>query len=421
MAGQDDRAPRRRAAHFTRKSTDVPSSNEQDTGAGKAVGVKPAMGGTTNSVSQRSAEVTKRARGGRSHTRHSDGTQNRRLSVVLVVLAIALAFGVVFFVFILPSLTNDSSSGNSGIAAGQQVEVSIADGSTTSSIAQTLYEAGVISDTSAFIQRVQERGVESQLKSGAYTLVTGSDADNVIDQLIAGSNSTSGVITIPEGYTVSQIASLVEETFDIPADEFLAQATASNYVDDYSFLSEAQNDSLEGFLFPKTYNFSGQDVTSDLIIRTMLDQYETEISSLNLDEARTQIQQRYGIEVSDYDILIMASIVEREALTDDDRPLISSVFYNRLSQGMNLQSDATLAYTLKREVTSADLEQDDPYNTYTRSGLTPTPICNPGLASLTAAANPSDTNYLFFYISGDVHAFSETYEQHQQVIAENAG
>jgi UPF0755 protein len=116
----------------------------------------------------------------------------------------------------------------------------------------------------------------------------------------------------------------------------------------------------------------------------------------------------------------MASIIEKEALTEDDRPLIASVFYNRLSSGMQLQSDATLAYSLGREVTADDLTQDDPYNSYLNSGLTPTPICNPGLASIEAAMSPSDTNYYYFYITSDVHAFSETYEQHQQVIAENS-
>ena len=88
---------------------------------------------------------------------------------------------------------------------------------------------------------------------------------------------------------------------------------------------------------------------------------------------------------------------------------------------MPLQSDATLAYTLAREVTADALTQDDPYNTYPHMGLTPTPICNPGLASLTAAANPQDTGYYYFYITSSVHAFSETYEQHQQVIAQNSG
>ena len=190
---------------------------------------------------------------------------------------------------------------------------------------------------------------------------------------------------------------------------------------DYPFLSEAANDSLEGFLFPKTYDFAGQTVTADSIIRAMLSQYQAEIATLDLDTARQTLQSRYGTSFTNYDILTMASIIEKEALTDDDRTLISSVFYNRIASSMPLQSDATLAYTLGREVTADDLTQDDPYNTYTNMGLTPTPICNPGLASLTAAANPQDTGYYYFYITSSVHAFSETYEQHQQVIAQNSG
>lgn len=383
-----------------------------------------AIGGTTSHLSARTAAATRRARNQSPQRRGSSGGRGngpKGIAVVVAVLAGVAVFVALFFVLVLPRLTQGSSSNEPQVAAGQEVEVTIPDGSSTASIASILQQAGVISDTSGFVQEVQKQNAEQKLKSGTYSLLTGSTTTNVIDQLVAGPNSTASTLQVPEGYTVAQVASLVEEKFGISSSDFIAQAKASNYVADYPFLSEAANDSLEGFLFPKTYDFAGQTVTADSIIRAMLSQYQAEVSTLGLDAARQTLQSRYGVSFTNYDILTMASIIEKEALTDDDRSLISSVFYNRIATSMPLQSDATLAYTLGREVTADDLTQDDPYNTYTNMGLTPTPICNPGLASLTAAANPQDTGYYYFYITSSVHAFSETYEQHQQVIAQNSG
>jgi UPF0755 protein len=441
---QNNENPHRRAAHFRAPeeglqgtnaasprqypaaATSRPASRSAATrrAGASTPGSTGAIGGTTSHVSARTAAATRRAGDqGRGHRRGGNGrgTGPKGIAVIVAILAGVAVFVALFFVLVLPRLTKGADSGGTQVAAGQEVEVTIPDGSTTASIASILQDAGVISDASSFLQEVQKQNVEQKLKSGTYSLLTGSSDANVINQLMAGPNSTASTLQVPEGYTVSQIASLVEEKFGISSSDFIAQAKASNYVADYPFLSEAANDSLEGFLFPKTYDFAGQTVTSDSIIRAMLSQYQVEIATLDLDTARQALEARYGMTFSNYDVLTMASIIEKEALTEDDRPLISSVFYNRIAASMPLQSDATLAYTLGREVTADDLTQDDPYNTYTNMGLTPTPICNPGLASLTAAASPEDTGYYYFYITSSVHAFSETYEQHEQVIAQNSG
>lgn len=445
MNNQNNEMPKRRAAHFRtpeeaqqrtkatprRPATAAPAKPRlagHPVAAGRSSVPTPgstgSIGGTTSHVSARTADATRRAdsQGGRrKRGGNGRGTGPKGVAVVVAIFAGVAAFVALFFTLVLPRLTKGSDPNNAQVAAGQEVEVTIPDGSTTSSIASILQGAGVISDTSSFLQEVQKQNVEQKLKSGTYSLLTGSSVTNVINQLVAGPNSTASTLQVPEGYTMAQIASLVEEKFGISSSDFMAQAKASNYVGDYPFLSEAANDSLEGFLFPKTYDFGGQTVTADSVIRAMLTQYQTEAATLSLDSARQALETRYSRSFSNYDVLTMASIIEKEALTDDDRPLISSVFYNRLAADMALQSDATLAYTLGREVTADDLTQDDPYNTYTNKGLTPTPICNPGLASLTAAANPQDTNYYYFFITSSVHAFSETYEQHQQVIAQNSG
>ena len=115
----------------------------------------------------------------------------------------------------------------------------------------------------------------------------------------------------------------------------------------------------------------------------------------------------------------MASIIEREALTDEQRLNVSSTFYNRLKVDMPLQSDATMMYVTGGEVTADDLQTDSPYNTYLNPGLTPTPICSPSIESIQAALEPANTDYFYFFINENVHQFSETYEEHQQAISES--
>lgn len=385
-------------------------------GATGAVGTRSALGST--GVSRRTAQATRRA--GAGNVRKRPG--NRRKSPVpmiaggLVVLAAVL--GLVFLV-IVPHLTGSTGAddGRQQITAGQVVEVSVPDGSGATAIAQALYDAGVIESKSEFLTQVKRNGAESGLKSGYYEFVTGDSLDNIIQILCSGSNSAGNTLTIPEGYTVTRVASAVESTFGISADDFLAQAKASNYVADYPFLAAVNNDSLEGYLFPKTYSFTDKNVTADMVIRTMLSQWQTEMAGIDFDSVCAALAERYQISVTQEDVLTVASIVEREAANDDDRGKIASVFFNRLAIGMPLQSDATLAYWKGGEVTATDLAQEDnEWNTYTNKGLTPTPICSPGMASITAACNPDNTDYYYFYISGDYHVFSETYEQHQQAI-----
>lgn len=303
------------------------------------------------------------------------------------------------------------------IQAGQDVTITIPEGSSGSTIVQQLVDTGVVSDSSSFLRAVQKQNAEQSLKPGTYHFLTGSDPDEVVAQLVEGPNSTENQLKLAEGLTVSKTADAVESALGISRDDFLAQAKASNYTSDYSFLEDAQDDSLEGFLYGKTYDFSGKEQTPDSVIRMMLDQYTSEVSSLDFATAEQTIQQRYGVTMTDYDIVKMASIIEKEALTDDDRTNIASVFYNRMAAGMALQSDATMGYVTGGEVTAEDLQQESPYNTYLNKGLPPTPICSPSLASIQAALNPAQTNYYYFWITDTDHAFSETYEQHQQAIA----
>ena len=418
-SGQAPRTPqaRQRTSGTTRPASRMRPQAAPDRRAGStgAVGTRSALGST--GVSSRTVQATRRAGSGNVRKRGKRGRASALPAIVAGVIAAAAVIGLVVLL-VIPRLTGAGSSDadKQQITAGQVVEVTVPDGSGASAIAQALYDAGVIESKSDFLNQVRRTNSELSLKSGTYSLVTGDSLDNIIKLLSTGPNSTAATLTIPEGFTVAKVASAVESQFGISAEDFTAQAKASNYVADYPFLAAANNDSLEGYLFPKTYDFSGKDVTSDLVIRTMLSQWQTEMAGVDFDAAIASLKSRFQMDFTQEDILAVASIVERETNSDDDRATVASVFYNRLAVGMPLQSDATTAYYKGGDFSAADLKDDNEWNTYTRTGLTPTPICSPGLASIQAACNPDDTSYYYFFISGDYHAFSETYEQHQKAI-----
>lgn len=405
--------PRRGSEPF-RRERPRPASSGRTSVRGEAQG-QPKRARYQGRVSERTARATQSAHHRMPGESHERRTRHRWVGVVLVVVALVAVGGVGFLAYrhFFGSRQDDTQR----VQSGQQVSVTIPEGSDASSIAKILMDAGVISDSSAFFKEVQSQQAESSMKSGSYDLMTGANLSELVRQLVAGPNSTSKRITLAEGLTVTQTASKVEGTLGISSDDFTNQAKASNYVGDYAFLSGAGNDSLEGFLYGSTYDFGDTDISADAVIRAMLDQYQANVASLDFATAEASIKEKYGVTVSDYDILTIASIIEREALTDDDRAKIASVLYNRLKAGMALQSDATMGYVTGGSVTADDLKTESPYNTYLNKGLPPTPICSPSLASIKAALAPADTNYYYFWITESEHVFSETYEEHQKAIA----
>lgn len=370
-------------------------------------------------VSSRSMRATRRAganAGKHSRSRRRD-SQHHVSIVAFVAVAVAVMVAVGLF---LTRTVLDKGDDGTPVEPGLEVTVNIPDGSGGEEIANILLEAGVITDASSFFKELRNQEAESSMKSGTYDFVTGGNVKEVVRQLVEGPNSSADVITIPEGYTVAQVAAAAEKQFGIPADDFLSQAKASNYVNDFTFLSEASDDSLEGFLFPKTYDLGGKEKTADVIIRMMLSQYQSEIAAFDYESARSDVSSRYGIEMSDYDFLVLASIIEKEAISGDDWTNVSSVFYNRLADSMPLQSDATMGYVTGGEVSAEDLEIESPYNSYHNEGLVPTPICNPSITSIDAALHPGDTDYYYFLIieNGEYsnHTFSESYDDHLAAI-----
>lgn len=333
-----------------------------------------------------------------------------------VIFSIILAL-LVLGLLIWGGSTMLKSCGVASLPEGETVTVEIPEGSGAKAIGTILQEAGVIASSNEFVTRATDLGVGGELKPGIYTFTGGMTLDEVISVLRVGPDgaSTGETFTIPEGYKLQDTAARVAEAFEgsITAEDFLACAqNASAYESDYPFVAGAYDNSLEGFLFPKTYPVNA-GATADSVVRMMLSQYQTEIASLDFSYAESQ-----GL--SAYDVLKLASVIEKEA-TADNRATVSSVFYNRLATGMPLQSDATTAYVVGRDPSAEDIESDTtPYSTYNNEGLPAGPICSPGLACLQAACSPEQTNYFYFYfkeVDGEmVYYFSETYEEHNEAI-----
>ncbi len=420
MADTPTQRPRHAAQAPGTPQAQKPASRVQARTTARAA-TSASAGGVTGRVSRRTAQLTDRA-GARARARYQGQQLDVRRIIVPAVAALVglLLVLLLFTLVIIPSCSRSGGSDRPDVPAGQTVVVAVPEGSGGAAIAQTLYDNGIIDSLDAFYKELNKQNAEQYLKSGTYEFVTGSTPAEVVRLLMEGPNLAEGRLTIAEGLTLARTAQQVEASLGIPADEFLAQAKASNYAAEFPFVAGAGDDSLEGFLFPKTYDFAGKEVTADAVIRAMLAQYQVELDVLDLADAEESIRANYGVTMTDYDILKMASIIEREAVTEEDRPLVSSVFYNRLRQSMPLQSDATMTYVVEGEVTAEHLKQDSPYNTYLNAGFPPTPICSPSIESLQAAAHPSATDYLYFLIverdGYSNHTFSRTYEEHQAAI-----
>lgn len=340
-------------------------------------------------------------------------------AIVAAVLAVLVVGGLAWGALIL--FNSCSAQSVELLAEGQEATITVAEGAGAKVVGEQLAEARLVSNAGDFTKRVNEMGVDSQLKPGTYTFAGGMSLDAIINQLTAG--PVANALTIPEGSTLEAVAQSVATFTEnrITADAFTAAASdASAYAADYDFLADAGTNSLEGFLFPKTYEI-GDDATAESVVRMMLDQFKTETSGLDWSYPQSQ-----GLTI--YDAVKLASIVERESSGDEQiRAQVASVFYNRLNNFGDpnygfLQSDATTANELGHDPTPEDIKNPTPFNTYTNTGLPPTPICSPGLDCLQAVCNPAQTNYFFFYFAPDEsgtmqYYFSETYEEHQQTFS----
>src|SRR5574341_688962 len=288
-------------------------------------------------------------------------------------------------------------------------------GESIPSIANRLQSMGLISDASAFRDYLAYTGLDATLQAGHYQL---SPAMSIIGIARAMQDATPSEVTfmVLPGWRMEEIAaSLPTSGLTIPPEAFLAAATAPPRSED--FLSEAAT--AEGFLYPDAYILP-RAATADQIVDTLLRNFAQHLT-VDLREGFS----RRGLTV--YQAVTLASIVQREAIHEEEAPLIASVYLNRLKIGMKLDADPTVQYALgynsvgqtwwTNPLSEADLHFDSPYNTYLYSGLPPAPIDNPGLAALRAVASPTETNFYYFRARCDdsgYHDFAETFEEHLQ-------
>lgn len=299
------------------------------------------------------------------------------------------------------------------VSPDNSVEVSfeIPLGSSTSKVGEILKNNGLINSKIVFKNIVKKEGLGDKLKAGQYTLNTGMDMYEIAQHLSKGGSNINVVkITIPEGFELKQISKRLADNNIVDEEAFILLASdANNFKDKFEFLQELpSNSTLEGYLFPSTYEIekgADEKVIIEMMLNKFQEVYETSIKG-KFEES--------GLSLNE--LITLASIVEREGKVDEERPLIAAVFYNRIDRGMLLESCATVQYALgerKEKLSFDDLKVKSDYNTYINKGLPPGPIASPGLKSIEAAVNPDDVDYLFFVSNGDgTHTFTSNFKDH---------
>ncbi|MFZ3130643.1 MAG: endolytic transglycosylase MltG [Desulfosporosinus sp.] len=294
-------------------------------------------------------------------------------------------------------------------STGKNEKITIAQGTTAAQLAEELQQRHLIRSAWAFRYLAHARQSDFKLYVGDYQLAPTMPPGEMIKRLISGADALDIIrVTIPEGYTTEQIIELLVQKRIGSKEEFTKVVTEDEFP--YPFIKDAPKGihRLEGYLFPNTYDISVK-ITPHAVIDLLLQQFVKELTP----EVQKQLE---TIKLSVPQWVALGSLVEKEAVKASDRPLIASVFMNRLRIGQPLQSCATIQFLLgtpKEKLFEKDLQIPSPYNTYLHSGLPPGPIANPGHDSLQAALYPTQTDFLYFVAKKDgSHAFAKTYAEH---------
>jgi len=289
------------------------------------------------------------------------------------------------------------------------IELTIPGGSSAKEVAGLLKAKDLIRSEKAFLKYCRREHLDAKLKAGSFSLSRSMSIEQISNRLVAGQN-VNNTLTVPEGYTVKEIGQLLQAKKNISPQAW-QQALQDDY--NYEFLPPKDRaNRLEGYLYPDTYVLA-EKADAHAIIEQMLANFE---SRWNQQFA----QLIAGKNIDRHEVIIIASMIEREAQQADERKRIAGVIYNRLSINMPLQIDATVLYSLgvhKNIVENKDLKVDSPYNTYLYPGLPVGPIACPGSASIAAALQPEKHNYFYYVSRGDgSHQFSKTFAEHQAAI-----
>lgn len=307
---------------------------------------------------------------------------------------------ILFIVYVLYSITNapEPPKGN--------VTITITPGKNTKQIGEILRKHNVISSVALFRFYASFSGVSDKLVAGDYTFKKNSSIRSVVEELSEGPKIKSFWITIPEGWTSDKIANAANGKGKIRTSEFL-RLVKQPWKFKYSNIDKDVT-SLEGYLFPNTYKVY-EKTNSNQFMEMLLEEYNSNASLLDWSNAEKR-------KITRNQIIIIASLIEREASIPSERPIIAGVIYNRLEKGMPLQIDASVQYALpkwKSRLTYNDLKIDSPYNTYKNKGLPPGPICNPGKDAIEASLKPANINFLYYVLinKNGRHAFADSYDE----------
>lgn len=324
----------------------------------------------------------------------------KKAAIVLAILAVillAVAVGVYSYCKGVPG-------------TGKTVRFEVSRGMGARGIIEALADSGLVRCGWYVIWRYSRLDEPKSLQAGSYMLSDTMPAESILAVMARGEviPVPTHWVTVPEGFTVDQ-------TFDALASALpVSVSSLDSLAADSAFLAELGLRQLEGYLYPETYEFADSLAPAEMLSR-MVATARSRFSPM-LDELPEGLSER--------EVLILASIVEREAKLDSERPLIAGVFLRRLRLGMNLESCATVQYALggvKDRILFSDLHVDSPFNTYIHPGLPPAPICSPGSASLAAAVSPDTSNGYLYFVSKDDgsggHLFARTHSQHLRNVA----
>jgi UPF0755 protein len=330
---------------------------------------------------------------------------------VLVVVAFALLVLVgAVLVGVVGSRVLGGGGGNA-VTTGETKEIIIPPGMSAGDVAALLEQQEIIDSTTAFLLDVRLADASTELKSGTYHLTVGQDHTSLIEDLTRGGEAPSVSVTIPEGLSIDQTASLLSETPTVDGGEY---ADRSRTPADFDVpkpggvpLVPAPSD-LEGLLFPDTYRLTERE-GADALIALQLAAFDRQTADLPWERSET-------LGLSPYEIVTVASLIEKEVRVPEERTRVASVIYNRLARDMSLGIDATVRFAVDKwtgPLTQSDLDVDSPYNTRRNKGLPPGPICSPGLDALEAALDPEQSDYLYYVLQDDEghHFFTDSYEE----------
>jgi UPF0755 protein len=341
------------------------------------------------------------------------------ISSILVIICLIIGIGLGIVAYVLNALSPTALS-------GEPVQVLIEPGTNSSRIAVLLEENGLIRNERVFTYYLRYKNEGSRFQAGLYEMHPGIELDEIISKLNRGDTVKEEMIrfTIPEGYTLMQMADKLSQEELIDRDVFVSllanpEQFTSSMIQNIPEVPELLH-RMEGYLFPETYEMKKVSTEHEMIKR-MLEELDNKLGRLP-DGWEKQLEK---LELSFHELMTIASLVEREVIVDEERRMVAGVIYNRLEINMPLQIDATVQYALdkhKERLLYVDLEVDSPYNTYKVLGLPPGPIASPSLFSIEAALYPEETPYFYYVTKKDgtgEHYFGITHGDHERNIAKS--